>query len=144
MPDMSANLGLLLATVLWGLWGVASKQATSRMSFYTVQLFIAFAWGLSIPLWIYLRSRAGEAEPWFDVRGAAWALLTAGSTIGAMLCFVYAMHKNAGMFGIMAVSVYPLVSLLLLLMSGQERFSIHQLLGALLVVGGLFVFSGLK
>ncbi len=138
---MSANIGLLLATVLWGLWGVASKQATSRMSFYTVQLCIAISWALSVPLWFYLRSRTGEADPCFDGRGIAWALLTGGSTIGAMLCFVYAMHKNAGMFGIMAVSVYPLVSLLLLLLAGQERFNIHQLLGALLVVGGLFVFQ---
>ncbi len=138
---MSANIGLLLATVLWGVWGVASKQATSRMSFYVVQLFIAITWALSIPLWFYLRSRAGEAGPVFDGRGIAWALLTAVSTIGAMLCFVYAMHRNAGMFGVMAVSAYPLVSLLLLLIMGQERFSLYQLLGALLVVGGLFVFQ---
>lgn len=138
---MSANIGLLLATLLWGLWGVASKQAASRMSFYTVQLFIAVSWALSVPLWFYLRIRAGEAEQWFDGRGIAWALLTAGSTIAAMLCFVYAMHKNAGMFGIMAVSVYPLVSLLLLLVAGQERFSIYQLLGSMLVVGGLFLFQ---
>lgn len=138
---MSANIGLLLATVLWGLWGVASKQATSRMSFYTVQLFIALSWAVSIPLWFYLRSRAEDPGPWFDGRGIAWALLAGVTTIGAMLCFVYAMHKNAGLFGIVAVSVYPLVSLLLLLVSGQERFSVHQLLGALLVVGGLFVFQ---
>lgn len=138
---MSANIGLLLATVLWGLWGVASKHATSRMSFYTVQLIISISWALSIPLWFFLRSRAGDAVSWVDGRGIAWALLTGVSAIGAMLCFVYAMQKGAGMFGIMAVSVYPLVSLLILLASGQERFSVHQLLGASLVVGGLFVFQ---
>lgn len=138
---MSANVGLLLAAVLWGLWGFASKQACSRMSFYAVQLFIAATWALSIPLWVYLRSRAGESGPLFDGRGMAWALLTAVSTIGALLCFVYAMHKNAGMFGIMAVSAYPLVSMLLLLASGQERFNVYQILGSLLVVGGLFVFQ---
>lgn len=138
---MSANVGLLVATFLWGLWGVASKQATARMSFHAVQIVISVSWAVSMPLWFYLRSRAGDAGTCFDGRGVAWALLAAVSTIGAMLCFVYAMHKNAGMFGIMAVSAYPLVSLLLLVMSGQERFSVYQLLGALLVVGGLLVFQ---
>lgn len=138
---MSANIGLLLATVLWGLWGVASKYATSTLSFYTVQFFMAVTWAASIPLWLFLRSRAEDAGVWFDGRGVPWALLTAVSTIGAQLCFIYAMHKNAGMFGIIAVSAYPLVSMLLLLASGQERFSVHQILGGLLVVGGLFVFQ---
>lgn len=68
-------------------------------------------------------------------------MLSAVATIGAMLCFVYALHKNAGMFGIMAVSTYPLVTLLLLLFTGQERFSVHQLLGVLLVIGGLLVLQ---
>ena len=96
---MRDNILLLLATVLWGIWGFAIKLAVDRAHPFAVQWMYALPNIVFIPIWYFLArnavpSAASGASAGVDLPALGWASLAAICAIGAMLLMFFALQSK--------------------------------------------------
>jgi drug/metabolite transporter (DMT)-like permease len=136
---MKQIIALIIATICWGLWGFASKMAADRIPPFTVLMGFSLPWVLFLPLGYFLSTRQ---EAFLGISpGFYWGIGSGLAALVGMFTFTLALRWGASSFGVLMVSVYPLITLILLVLTGQEHFTIYHLFGSALIVGGLMVLQ---
>jgi drug/metabolite transporter (DMT)-like permease len=135
---MKQILALVLATICWGLWGFSSKLASDRSPSFAVLMAFSIPWTIAFPflLWFSL-SLSGMGTK----TGIFWGIASGISALLGMLTFILALQWGASSFGVMMVSVYPLITLLLFAFMGIEKLTLYHGFGAILIVLGLLVMQ---
>jgi drug/metabolite transporter (DMT)-like permease len=133
---MKANLALLAATLLWGLWGLADKKAVELAHPYTVQWMYALPYILALPLWYWLGARAGATTN-HDTSALMWAVVASSASILATVLLFFALQSRPASFVGAATSAYPVVTMVLAVMSGSEDFNVGRLVGILFIMVGV-------
>jgi drug/metabolite transporter (DMT)-like permease len=136
-----ASVYLVLATLLWGVWGFAYKSAVARTSPWVVQwiyssahfLIFLLGWGYSRNTW-----------PFRSVSPAVigWSVAASASAIAASTLLLFSLKMRPTSLAVAATSAYPLVTMAIAVISGTESIRAPQLLGALLVAGGVLLLNG--
>jgi bacterial/archaeal transporter family protein len=137
---MTANLLLLFTAVLWGIWGWADKNAVTRAHPYTVQWMYSLPYVLFLPLWYAMGSRTVPASN-LDTGALFWAVTASLSSIFAMILLLFALRTKPASIAIAVTSAYPMVTLILSVLSGDESFSLAKVIGILLVFAGVLLLQ---
>ncbi len=137
---MRDNLFLLLATILWGIWGFAIKLAVERAHPFAVQWMYAVPNLLFIPLWYWMARRAAP-DAAIDLPALGWAALAAVCAISAMLLMFFALQSKPATLAVAMTSAYPIVTLALALVTRTETFNIRHLLGIVLIIAGVIILQ---
>jgi bacterial/archaeal transporter family protein len=135
---MGAIILLIIATVLWGFWGFSEKNAVLRAHPYTVQWMYSIPYVLSIPIWYWLGLKAAP-EANFSLPALSWALAAGLASIGALVLLLFAMQTKPASLAVAITAAYPVVTMLLAVISGAESFSLPRLIGIMLVIAGIIV-----
>jgi bacterial/archaeal transporter family protein len=137
----------LATIVLWGMWGLVSKVASSEADVYANQLL--YTVGL-IPLMLFAAwtvwrqsSRENRSESKRDPgKGAFWAFLT--GILGGLgnLAFFLALGKG-GQASIVApaTALFPMVTVLLAVLFLKERLGRAQWTGLALAFAAIYLLS---
>jgi drug/metabolite transporter (DMT)-like permease len=131
---------LLISTMLWGFWGWADKAAVSRAHPFVISWMYAIPYALSIPIFFYLGSRA---DPQNNLNGSAigWAVVAGLAATAASLLFFFALQDHPASVAVAITSAYPLVTLLLGLLSRTERLDAVRLAGMALILAGVYLIQ---
>jgi len=140
---MSPMLLLIVATILWGIWGIADKLALEQAHPYSVQWMYAIPYALTIPLFIWLGIRA-QPESNLNSTSFFWAVVAGTVSILALILMLFAMRTQPASLAVAVTSAYPLVTLLIAVLFKMETLSIQKVLGTLLIIGGLVVLQWQK
>jgi drug/metabolite transporter (DMT)-like permease len=132
---------LIIATILWGIWGITNKYAVDRAHPYTVQWMYSIPIALSIPLFYWLGTRAAPVANQDHSTAFWWAV---GSSISATLAFLlmlFALQNTAPSIATAITAAYPAITFMLGVMLRIEQFNLQTLLGLALVILGLIVLA---
>jgi drug/metabolite transporter (DMT)-like permease len=140
---LRAVVTLIIATVLWGVWGFADKNAVMRAHPFTVQWMYSLPYMLLIPFWFWLGHRAAPATN-LDPSALRWATVASVAGMLALLAFLFAMEMKPASVAVAATAAYPLVTLLLSVLSGAETFSLPKLAGMVLIILGVVLVLNSK
>ena len=127
---------LLLATVLWGIWGVAHKRAVGLAHPYTVQWLYALPSIALLPVWYWL-GRTADSTPTLRSGVVFWALLAGVASVAATLLFTFALRHKPASIAVAATSAYPVVTLLIGVLTKSEKLTWQLAGGILLIVAGI-------
>jgi drug/metabolite transporter (DMT)-like permease len=133
---MSNDILLIIATILWGIWGIANKYAVLNAHPFTVTWMFSVPSLLLIPLWFWLGSRASPATA-LDRTAFAWAALASLTSIAATTLLFFVMQRQPASLAVAAVSAYPLVTLAIGVLTGIEKFSPQRLVGIVVIIVGV-------
>ncbi|NHZ71980.1 MAG: EamA family transporter [Aquificales bacterium] len=135
---MSPIILLILATILWGIWGIVNKLALEQAHPYSVQWLYSIPYMLVIPIFFWLGTRTQSGN---DLNGAAvfWTLLSSIVSIFAVLMMLFAMRSQPASLAVAVTSAYPLVTLSIAVLLKMETFSVQKVFGILLIIVGLVV-----
>ena len=132
----TAALLLLVATVCWGLWGFANKQALGFLHPLDVQWIYYLPYVAAAPICYALARRSGvDFVP--SQAGIGWSLAAGACAATAFFCFMFALRGMPASGASAVSSAYPLITMAVAVAAGQENFSIDRLIGCLLIIGGL-------
>ena len=133
-----------IATImLWGVWGLVSKVASTGVDAYINQLL--YTAGLA-PLMVFVawavhRHRSGEPRT-HRLRGTSWAFLT--GILGGLgnIAFFQALVKG-GAASIVApvTALFPMVTVLLAMVFLRERLGRVQWVGLALAFAAIYLLS---
>lgn len=137
---MTSKTYLLLATLLWGLWALGEKYAVARVHPYTVQWMHSIPYVLLLPVWFLLARRAAP-QAVMDWTALAWASGACVASLLAMLLLVFAMRTEPASVATAVTSTYPLVVLLLSVLTGEETLTSKRLIGLGLAISGVIVMQ---
>ncbi len=139
---MSTTLIIIIATILWGIWGIADKKAVGYSHPYTVQWMYALTSIVLIPVWYFLGAKV-QPETNHHPGTFWWAI--GGSVLSAVahLLMLFAMSKQPASIVAALTSAYPLVTLLIAVIIRTEELSLPKVGGMLLVVAGLVIMQGI-
>lgn len=135
---MSPILLLIIATILWGIWGIADKLALAHAHPFTVQWMYAIPFAVVIPLFFWLGARV-QPENNTNASAFLWAIVASLASISALLLMLFAMRSQPASLTVAVTSAYPLVTLFIAVLLRMESFSPQKFLGVLLIMGGLTV-----
>ena len=140
---MRDNVLLLLATVLWGIWGFAIKLAVDRAHPFAVQWMYALPNIVFIPIWYFLARKAvpGAASAVVDLPALGWASLAAVCAICAMLLMFFALQSKPATLAVAMTSAYPIVTLALALVTRAEILNLKHVFGIVLIIVGVIVLQ---
>ena len=140
---MRDNVLLLLATVLWGIWGFAIKLAVDRVHPFAVQWMYALPNIIFIPIWYFLARKAAPdpASAVVDLPALGWASLAAVCAVGAMLLMFFALQSKPATLAVAMTSAYPIVTLALALVRRAEVFNIRHVIGIVLIIAGVIILQ---
>lgn len=142
---MRDTLFLLLATLLWGLWGVADKYALTRAHPFTVQWMYSLPYIFFIPVWLYLSYRlSADHTLKVDPVALGWALLASMASISAMLLLFFVLQHRPASLAVAFTAAYPLVTLAIGVLAGQETLSWPKVIGIALIVAGVIVVQSVE
>ncbi|MEM2096210.1 MAG: EamA family transporter [Candidatus Caldarchaeum sp.] len=130
-------VAVLLALVVWGVWGVVTRVASSSLGWRDTTA-IAAVGHMSIAIAYIILSRAAVLP-----QGSAWYMaLLAGALgfLGALLFYV-ALDLNPSSIVVVATSMYPVVTILLSTFFLGESISIRQAVGVGLAIAALVLIS---
>lgn len=136
---MHPYLAILLATLAWGVWGFAHKNAVTRAHPYTVQWMYSIPYALAIPLWYWFSMRvegsgvAVAARPWL------WSTMGSMASISAVFLVLVAMRTTSASVAVALTSAYPLITLLLGALNGSERVTTVKVLGIVFIALGVML-----
>jgi bacterial/archaeal transporter family protein len=137
---MRAVILLLIATVIWGVWGFANKMAVDRAHPFTVQWIYSIPYILLIPVWFWLGSReAPETNTNNDA--VVWAIISAVATMLAFVIYLFAQREVSASVASAILAAYPIVTLILSVLWRLESITIEKLLGIGLIIAGVIVLS---
>lgn len=134
---MKEVLLLILATILWGIWGVADKYAATRAHPFTVQWMYSLPYILFIPIWFYLSRRVVDSNQTNNIEALGWAVLASIASMMAMLLLFFALQSRPASFVVALTSAYPIITLLIGVLTGTETLSVQKAIGILFIVAGV-------
>jgi drug/metabolite transporter (DMT)-like permease len=137
---MTAKFSLVLAALLWGLWGIGEKLAVARVHPYAVQWMYSVPYVLLLPVWFMLARRAAP-QGVMDWTAFAWASGACIASLVAMLLMVFAMRTEPASVSVAITSAYPVVTLLLGVLMGEETINAKRLIGLGLTISGVIVLQ---
>lgn len=140
---MSPILLLILATILWGIWGIADKLALEQAHPFTVQWMYAVPFVITIPLFFWLGLRS-QPESNFDARAFLWAVTASVSSILALVLMLFAMRSQPASLAVAVTSAYPLVTLFIAALLKMETITPMKVAGMALIMGGLVILQWQK
>ena len=135
---MSPILLLIIATILWGIWGIADKFALAHAHPFSVQWMYAIPYVVVIPLFFWLGSRS-QPESNVNTTAFFWAVVASLSSLLALLLMLFAMRSQPASLAVAVTSAYPLVTMFIAVLLKMETFSAQKALGMVLILGGLVV-----
>lgn len=135
---MPPILLLILATILWGIWGIADKLALEQAHPFTVQWMYAVPYLVTIPLFFLLGFRT-QPETNFNTTAFFWTIVASVSAILALLLMLFAMRSQPASLAVAITAAYPLVTMFIAVLLKMETFSVQKLFGVVLIIGGLVV-----
>jgi len=132
-----------LAIILWGVWGFFGKLALDRQmepaTLFLAEVMISFV--CALPLLIMILQKKG-----FFRQPVSWNVfgLVSGASLALGLLFYYlALQKGQVSVVVPLTATYPIVSVLLSYAVLNEKPSLSQWIGIILVVaGGSLLLSG--
>lgn len=138
--NISPNVLLIIATILWGVWGVADKFAVTKSNPYVVQWMYSIPYILVFPVWFFLSKKFSTAV---DVNTPAfiWSVVACLSSMAAMFLFFIALQSTSTSVAVAFTSAYPIVTLAFGVMTNTESFSLQKLLGLLAIIAGVFLLQ---
>lgn len=127
----------LLTLVLWGLWGVFSKIASSHLPgviVYLVEVAVYLAVGGLI--WLQMR-------PPFDWNYAGLIAAAAAGLSGGFALFFFFKALSLGPAAVIVpmTSLYPVITVILGIVFLQESLTARQLAGIMLAVAAFWLLS---
>ncbi len=137
---MRTNLILILAVILYGIWGIANKFAVGRAHPFTVQWMFAVPLIVSLPIFYWLGARAAP-ETNHDTTALLWAVVASAASILATLLLYFALRERPASIAVAITSGYPLVTLALAVLAGTETFTLPKVVGVLLMFGGVVLLQ---
>lgn len=140
---MSAILLLVLATILWGIWGIADKLALEHAHPFSVQWMYAVPYAITLPIFFWLGARS-QSEGNLSKIAFFWAVVAGVSSILALLLMLFAMRSQPASLAVAVTAAYPLVTLFIAVILRMESLSVQKILGILLIIGGLIVLQWQK
>lgn len=133
---MTNDLLLIIATILWGVWGIANKYAVLNAHPFTVTWMFSVPSILLIPLWYWLGSRASPATA-LDKTAFFWAAVASVTSIAATTLLFFVMQRRPASLAVAATSAYPLITLIIGVLAGAEKFSPQRLIGIVVIIVGV-------
>ncbi|MGF1503852.1 MAG: EamA family transporter [Anaerolineae bacterium] len=130
----------MLATILWGVWAFAQKSAVARAHPFTVQWMYALPYLVLIPVWVYLSRQEAPGVP-FDPVAFGWAFGAGVAAVSALGLFMIALRTTDSSLAAAVTGAYPVVTLILASLAGQETFTLQKLAGIAVVVIGITILS---
>lgn len=137
---MRANIILLTATILWGVWGWADKNAVARAHPFTIQWMYSIPYIIFIPLWYWLGAKMAPATN-LDSGAFFWAISASIVSMVAAILLLFALQLKPASIAVSITSGYPVITLILSVLSGSEGFSWQKLIGILFVFIGLVILQ---
>jgi drug/metabolite transporter (DMT)-like permease len=138
--NMTTITALILATLLWGLWGIADKYAVEQAHPFTVQWMYAIPYVLTIPLWFWL-GKTIQPQTNLNPTAFMWAIIASCCSMLALLLLLFALQRKPASLAVAFTSAYPLVTLLIASLMGAERVTLPKVAGLLLILVGLVVLQ---
>jgi transporter family protein len=137
---MKADIYLLVATILWGVWGFADKMAVARAHPFTAQFLFYLPSLFFVPLW-YLMSRKVGSGAAIDLQAAGWAFLASISSMLAMYLLFLALQSKPASIAMAMTSAYPLVTLTLAMVMRMEHLTLEKIAGMGLIIAGVILLG---
>lgn len=137
---MRALFAAGLTALLWGLWSYAEMAAARLQGPYAAGLLMSLAglgvYALEIPL-LLLLLRAEGTRVRADSAAILWSVLAMVCLSVAALPYLYACRHGRPVMVLAVSSAYPVVTLLLTAAVTREVPTALQVLGLVLVIGGV-------
>lgn len=130
-----AYVYLIVATILWGVWGFADKEALARANIWHVLLGYSGPFLVMIPVW-YVLWRRTSPETQLNRVALGWSVLASVASLAATLCVFFSMRSKPASVAVGATSAFPLVTLALGVWCGTEVFSLPRFVGLILIAAG--------
>jgi bacterial/archaeal transporter family protein len=140
MRQMTTLTLLILATLLWGVWGIADKYAVGSAHPFSVQWMYTLPFLFAMPVWYWL-GRNAQPETNHDPTALAWAVVAGLASMFAMLLLLFALQRKPASLAVAFTSAYPVVTLFIAVLLGAEKITLLKAGGMLLVLAGLFVLQ---
>jgi transporter family protein len=135
-----ALLLLVVSTILWGVWGYINKLAVEHAHPLTVQWMYYLPSLLLIPVLFLLAVRAA---PETNLNGSALRLAAVSSlaAAGASLLFFYALQDMNASVAVAVTAAYPVITLTLGVVFGQETLSLQKIVGIGVIILGIVILQ---
>lgn len=134
----SGTVLCLLTALSWGLWTVCLKQATQQLHPAALQAVTTVLNLAVLPVYLYLLR---DQTPNLGGRGLFWAIASVGfGALGGLLNLTAMSRMEAGTASAI-VATYPAVTMLTLVLVGQETLTGSKALGLILVILGVVALS---
>ncbi len=137
---MRTNLILILAVILYGIWGIANKFAVGRAHPFTVQWMFAIPLVVSLPIFFWLGARSAP-ETNHDATALLWAVVASAASILATVLLYFALRDRPASIVVAITSGYPLVTLVLAVLAGTETLTLPKLAGVVLMFSGVVLLQ---
>ena len=131
---------IALAIVAWGVWGFASKRAIEYTSPVNLQWMLALPWIVAAPLFFHL-GRRGDSMASLPRDALFWGITAGVMAISGYLFLSFGLRSHAGSRAIAWTAAYPIVTMVLAVLSGYESWSLWRTVGVAAVFVGLLCFS---
>ncbi len=127
----------LATLILWGVWGVVTRVASSSLGWRETTAIAAV--GNMLAAVIFILVSGASLAP----RGFPWLLALAAGALGftGALTFYIALNLNPSSIVIVSTSLYPLVTIAISVILLGETFTLRQALGAVLAIAALILIS---
>lgn len=127
----------LLALVFWGLWGIFSKMAATRLPNLAVFLVELLAYVVAGGLiWAWLRPPVAWTPP-----GLAAAVAAGFCGCGGLFFFLKALASGPATVVVPLTSLYPVITVVLGITFLQESLSVRHLMGIILAAAAVWLLS---
>jgi transporter family protein len=127
----------LLALFFYGLWGFYPKLATMHLDAKSILVYevigIILAWGIIV---MVLPGKVAVSS-----KGILFAIITGVAGMIGTYFFLQALKYGKASVVILFTSLYPMFSLLLVLIILKEPLNLKQIIAAILAVSALILFS---
>jgi drug/metabolite transporter (DMT)-like permease len=134
---MKETLMLIVATILWGIWGITNKYAVDRAHPFVVQWMYAIPIALTIPLFYWLGTRTNPSQE--SSTAFWWAAASGVAATVAFVLMLFALQNVAPSVATAVTAAYPVVTLAIGVALRIEDFSLQKVIGLGLVIIGLVV-----
>lgn len=127
----------LLALFFYGLWGFYPKLATMHLDAKSILVYevigIFIAWGIIVAV------LPGKIA--FSSKGILFAIITGVAGMIGTYFFLQALKYGKASIVILFTSLYPMISLLLVLTILKEPLNLKQIIAVILAISALVLFS---
>ncbi len=137
---MGNSIFIILATLLWGLWGFLNKFAQLRICAPQIAIMGALSSVITLPIYSLIIKSTNQTFKW-DWLAIIIATLAGVIVALASMFYTFALKNNniATVSGF--TTTYPLITLALSMMFLNEKVSFNQIVGLICMLIGTFFLS---